>query len=129
MTSAHVLQDPTGPDVWLQLLLQCVEERNCRNAALSSLAQQLAGDRSAAVHRALTMQHMQELHQQQRQIDSYERRIEEQQEQIWQQEQQLEMRDLQAAKQAAQIAELEGRLQEVQAVVQQLLQRQPLGAK
>lgn len=142
-----MLQGTTPPDVWLRLLLRCIEEPSCQAAALRILAQQLAGEGSGAVHRAVSMLQQHKLLEQQRELEVHKQSVAQQQEQILEQRQQLFEHQQQAGEQAVQVAELQRQLaehkqqaaeqsadlqrqlQEVQAVVQQLLQRQPLGAE
>ena len=120
------LQEGSSPDVWLQLLLRCLTDPDCKLAVVSKLAHVLTA------HKSLTLQQQQELSAQQQQLLAQHQQLSAQQQQLSAQEQLIAAQQrqitglqeqLSAQQQAAseEMAGLRGQVHELHAAVQQLL--------
>jgi hypothetical protein len=107
-----VLQENSAPDVWLQLLLRCATEPECKQEVLRELAHELTD------HKSLTLHQQQQLSAQQPQLAAQEQLVAAQQRQITGLQEQLSAQQQAASEQ---MAGLQGQLQELHAAVQQLL--------
>jgi Mlc titration factor MtfA (ptsG expression regulator) len=107
-----VLQESCAPDVWLQLLLRCATESECKQEVLRAIAHELTE------HESLTLQQQQQLSAQQQQLLAQEQLVAAQQRQITGLQEQLSAQQLAAS---VQMAGLRGQLQGLHEAVQQLL--------